>query len=262
MASTSGTIELRDHYSSHPQNSRQIRPHPSDENSTATTAVDVSFLRRSATVVVLAGVTANGPLCNGILTVALPSVAKDIKLSSNLILWPASVFGLAAGCTLLIFGSLADVVGAKRIWLTGISLYTVFTLGCGLVQTGLQIIIFRVVTGIALAMCLPTSVGIITKAFPPGKGRNTAFSIIGVSQPFGFSVGLVAGGAFVNTIGWRSGFYISAALAAILIPGGFWALPVDDSWGPSNWVRLRTEIDWVGASLISIAFAIISYVLG
>ena len=148
---------------------------------------EASLLRRSAIVVALAGVTANGSLCNGILTIALPSIAKDVNLSSSLILWPASVFGLAAGCTLLIFGTLADVVGAKRVWLTGILLYTLFTLGCGLVQTGIQLIIFRVVNGIALAMCLPTAVGIIKKAFPQGKGRNIAFSIIGVGQPFGAS---------------------------------------------------------------------------
>ena len=177
-------IELREVRSDQLLRAHGIDPLPSHTHSPAVSG-ETSLLRRSAIVVALAGATANGSLCNGILTAALPSIAKDVNLSSNLVLWPASVFGLAAGCTLLIFGTLADVVGAKRVWLTGILLYTIFTLGCGLVQTGIQIIIFRVVNGIALAMCLPTAVGIVTKAFPQGKGRNIAFSIIGVGQPFG-----------------------------------------------------------------------------
>lgn len=73
---------------------------------------------------------------SGILTVALPTIAADISLSENRLLWPASIYALAAGCTLLVFGSVADVVGGKRMWLTGTGLHIVFTLACGLCRTG------------------------------------------------------------------------------------------------------------------------------
>ena len=107
----------------------------------------MSMLRRSSTIAALSGITAINALCSGLLTVALPRIAQDINLNHSLLLWPASVFGLAAGCTLLIFGAIADIIGSKRIWLVGIGLYTAFTLGCGFVETGVQIIIFRVLTG-------------------------------------------------------------------------------------------------------------------
>ena len=113
-------------------------------------------------------------------------------------------------------------------------------------------------------MCLPTGVSITTNAFPRGKARNVAFSMMGLGQPFGFSVGLVLGGAFVQTIGWRSGFYISAGISATLFACGIWALPPDVTTERSatKISRLRNEIDWVGALVISVSFALISYVLG
>lgn len=106
---------------------------------------------------------------SGILTVALPTIARDIGLRDNLLLWPASVYALSAGCTLLIFGSVADVVGSKRVWLTGAGFYIVFTVACGLARTGIQLIIFRTVLGIAISMCLPSAVSVTTNSFPKGN---------------------------------------------------------------------------------------------
>lgn len=222
----------------------------------------VTLLRRSSIIASLSGITAISALCSGMLTVALPRIAKDIKLSTNLLLWPASVFGLAAGCTLLIFGALADVIGPKKTWLAGTCLYAVFTLACGFAKTGFQLIIFRVLTGIAIAMCLPTAVSITTKTFPSGRARNVAFAAIGMGQPLGFSIGLVLGGAFVNTIGWRYGFYLSAVAVAALAGAGIWALPQDENSEVVKWERIRDGIDWIGAFLVGISFGLLSFVLG
>lgn len=72
---------------------------------------------------------------SGILPVALPTIARDISISPNLLLWLASIYALAAGCTLLAFGSVADVVGGKKSWLTGPGLYIIFMPVCGLCKT-------------------------------------------------------------------------------------------------------------------------------
>ncbi|KAK9775245.1 putative Major facilitator superfamily domain-containing protein [Seiridium cardinale] len=71
----------------------------------------------------------------------------------------------------------------------------------GLQKKSLQIILFRALLGIAIAMCLPTAVGLIAHTFPKGPWRNTAFAMNGIGQPLGYALGLVLGGIFTDTIG-------------------------------------------------------------
>lgn len=106
----------------------------------------------------------NAPYCNvscitllssmlaGILVVALPTMARDIGLSDALLLWPASVSALSCGCTLLLSGSIADVVGGRKMYLVGVFCLTLTTIACGVGRTGIQIILFRAVQGVAISM--------------------------------------------------------------------------------------------------------------
>ncbi|PQE07097.1 MFS transporter protein [Rutstroemia sp. NJR-2017a BVV2] len=217
-------------------------------------------LKGIAIITILTGVSFLNTMGSGILTIALPRLSQDLSLPPNLLLWPASVYALTAGCTLLIFGTVADVVGAKKIWLTGSCLYTMFTLACGLAQTGDQLIAFRTVLGVAIAMCLPSAVSLTTASFERGTWRNIGFACMGMGQPLGYSVGLILGGVFTNTIGWRYGYYISAIINAFLVVGGFLGLPSDKKDG-FQLRRLITDIDWVGAICISTSLGLLSYIL-
>ena len=127
-------------------------------------------------------------------------------------LWPTSVYALVAGCLLLIFGAVADVVGSKFVWPRGSFLYAIFTVAVGLSKTGTQLIVFRTIVGFAIAMCLPTAVSLITNTFPKGSARNIAFATNGTGQPLGYSAGLILGGVFTDTIGWRWSFYVMAII--------------------------------------------------
>lgn len=221
-------------------------------------------LRASLVITVLAGVSFLNTMGSGILTVALPTIVHDVDLDENLLLWPASVYALAAGCTLLIFGAVGDVVGPKKVWVTGAALYAAFTLGVGLCRTAAQLIAFRTVLGLAISMCLPTAVGLTTSAFQPGRWRNMAFACQGMGQPLGYSLGLILGGIFTDTIGWRWGFYISAIINAILVVCAFSVLPTPlqdpEHAGKSVIRRLIHDIDWAGAIIISASFGLLSYV--
>ena len=245
---------------------------PSDQSSRNLTMVkptnhedpglpQISRSRASVIIFLLTGVSFLNTMGSGILTVALPTIARDIGLSENLLLWPASVYALAAGCTLLIFGSVADVVGSKRVWLAGAGFYIAFTLACGLARTGLQLVIFRTMLGIAISMCLPSAVSITTNSFPRGKRRNIGFACMGMGQPLGYSIGLILGGVFTNTIGWRWGYYLSAIINAVLFAGAIWGLPSEVRKEAVSWGRLWHEIDWIGAIIISISLGFLSYVL-
>ena len=222
----------------------------------------LSRLRSTLIIITLAGVSFLNTLGSGLLTVALPRIANDIGLQESLLLWPASVYALAAGCLLLIFGAIADVVGAKLVWVTGSFLYVIFTLAVGLSQTGIQMIMFRTFLGIAISMCLPTAVSLTTNTFNRGQWRNMAFASIGMGQPVGYSVGLILGGVFTDTIGWRWGFYISAIFNSLISVCAIWVLPSVSRFSEKPWKRrLIEDIDWIGALILSIALGILLYVL-
>lgn len=195
--------------------------HPSEESNKRLTISDdasiplppaISRSKASIIIILLTGVSFLNTMGSGILTVALPTIVHDISLSENLLLWPASIYALAAGCTLLVLGSVADVVGGKKIWLTGAGFYIVFTLACGLCKTGIQLICFRLLLGVSISMCLPAAVGIATKAFDRWTRRDISFACQGLGQPLGYALGLILGGVFADTIGWRWGYYMSAII--------------------------------------------------
>ncbi|KAI0100557.1 major facilitator superfamily domain-containing protein [Nemania sp. FL0031] len=213
-------------------------------------------------IVTLAGVSFLNTMGSGILIAALPTMARDVGLPPGLMLWPASVYALAAGALLLIFGAAADVVGAKLMWVSGSFLFIAFTLGIGFARTGIQLILFRTFQGIAIAMCLPTAVSLITNTFPRGSWRNTAFAMNGMGQPLGYSLGLVLGGIFTDTIGWRWAYYLMAIINVFLSVASLWSLPTVHHYSEKRWTtRLVHDIDWVGAIIMSAGLALLFYVL-
>ncbi|EEP81321.1 predicted protein [Uncinocarpus reesii 1704] len=222
----------------------------------------VSALKAGVIIATAASMTLMNSLLTGILTVGLPVIAKDIGLAENLLLWPASVYGLACGCTLLLSGSVGDVIGSRPLYLAGCGLLSAFTLGCGLATTGIQLIVFRAISGVALSFSLPSAVSIITTTFQPGKRRNIAFACLGAAQPVGFSLGIVLGGVLIAGIGWRYGYYIVAALNVCILLVAVWQIPKDPRMvEPVTWRRLYNEIDWMGTALISSSLGIFSYTL-
>jgi MFS family permease len=92
---------------------------------------------------------------------------------------------------------MADIIGRRITFLVGCGLYSAFTLGCGLSKT--------------------TAVGIISTTFPIGQRRNIAFTSVGAGSPAGYTVGLVLGGVFVGTIGWRCAYYLTAIVNVMLL---------------------------------------------
>jgi MFS family permease len=210
-------------------------------------------------VVTVAGVSFLNTLGSGLLTVSLPRIATDLGLAPNLLLWPASVYALTMGCSLLLVGTVADVVGNRPIFLTGCALLSAFTLGCSLARTGIELIAFRALQGIAMAFCMPTAVGLITSNFPAGRGRNIAFACLGGGSPVGFALGLVLGGLFVDSIGWRYGYYLSCGVNGMIFLAAFFTTPASATGG-DRMRRLQKDIDWIGVTISSACMAMLSYV--
>ncbi|KAF1361752.1 MFS general substrate transporter [Lizonia empirigonia] len=202
---------------------------------------------------------------NGIITIGLPEIARSLSLDRSLYLWPSSVYGLTSGACLLIAGSVADIIGARPVELLGITLIGAFTLACGFSTTGEQLVVFRALQGVALAMHLPASVSLISGAVPSGRARNFGFACLGFSQPLGFAVGLVISGILVEKAGWRSGFYLSGGALLVTAFAAVWSLPKLKTGAQVGTVALAMkvgkEVDWVGGLISSGGLAILAYVL-
>ncbi|KAL9044470.1 MAG: hypothetical protein Q9214_002394 [Letrouitia sp. 1 TL-2023] len=227
-------------------------PRELDEQAVQSNMEEMSKGRLVVVVGVLFGVTTVGSFSTGLLTVGLPRMAADLE--------PASVYALSIGCLLILAGSVADLVGSRKIFLLGSFLQGLFVLACALSQTGIQLIIFRAMQGIAVSFCLPTAVSITTTSFPAGKRRNLGLSFMGAGQPIGFLIGSVLGGIFIDTIGWRTGYYMCTAANFLLCVISFWGLPIDRV-PQVTWSRFKNDIDWVGALIASTGLGLLSYVL-
>lgn len=219
---------------------------------------------RAATVLAqVCGQTFLSSFCNGVIVVALPAMQTTLGLGDDLLVWPSSSYSLTAGSCLLLAGAITDVLGNRRVNLLGSFCSALLAMACGLARSGSEIIAFRAVQGVAYAIITPSCISIISNNIEEGRPRNMGFAFMGFSQPLGFGFGLVMGGVFADTVGWRPAFYLAAAASAALFLIAIWALPQDNRarHGKDVWKRLYQDIDWVGVSLASTGLASLSYVL-
>lgn len=256
---TIGELQLRNLNPSHVAEMDGSIAQPQFDTSVSSLPPSMTRTRSAILMATLAGISFLNTFNSGMLTVALPSIAADLSIPNALLLWPASVYALTLGCSLLLIGAIADVVGNRPILVTGTALFTVFTLACSLAQTTGELIAFRALQGVAMAFCMPTAVGIITSTFQSGKARNVAFATFGGGSPIGFATGLVLGGIFVQTVGWRTGYYLACGANALVFLMAFVTIPKVEARG-DVWHRLKNDLDWVGVALASTCLAISSYV--
>lgn len=224
-------------------------------------ARQMSPFRKVAVIIQLSGVNFASSAVNGLVVVSLPTITADVKLDPSLAFWPTSVSNLANASTILLAGSLADSIGPRTVNLAGSIVTGAFILASGASKTGPQLVVMRALQGVGYAMHLASSVAIVTSTLPRGRPRNFAFSCLGLSQPLGFSFGLVLGGVLQDLLGWRAGWYIYGSLTLVLSAVATWALP-KSLYGRTFWGTLRNckeRVDWVGALLASAFMALLSY---
>ncbi|KAF3764222.1 hypothetical protein M406DRAFT_258472 [Cryphonectria parasitica EP155] len=259
-----GTLRVVDEAQSHDKSAPALAA--SSSSTTSPEPVAPGKLRSAGILITLASVSLLNTFNSGLLTVALPTMARDLPIPSNLLLWPASVYALGLSCFLLPLGAVTDLIGARPIFLTGCVLYTCFTLAVSLARSADQLILFRVLQGIAMAFCMPPAVSTITNIFPTGRTRNVAFAVFGGGSPLGFALGLVLGGLFVQASSWRAGYWMSTSVNAASIILGWVVLPGKSGDGLTAPLgqdirhRLATELDWIGVGAASACLALLSYV--
>lgn len=254
------SIEL--HLVSSKDNNGDHRAHNAASIHSQHPAPRVFRLQQVIAIIQLCGITLMGSVINGLVTVGLPAITRQLELPPSLAFWPASVNSLATASTLLLAGSIADAIGPIWTELAGSFTSGALIIGQGASTTGEQLVALRALQGVGLAFHLASSVSIITQMLSPGRGRNLAFSCLGLSQPIGFSLGLVLGGVITDTIGWRAGWYISGGITIFMTVIGLWAFPKSEGAQYQNkLLNIRTKIDWVGAGIASVFMALLCYLL-
>jgi MFS family permease len=160
--------------------------------------------------------------------VALPSIRTSIEASEATLSWIISGYALAFGLALIPAGRIGDRIGHKWVFFTGLALFTVASLACGLAQTDVQLIVARVVQGLAGGIFVPAVTAVIQLMFPP-QARGKAFaimgSVIGVSTALGPIVGGLIIEAFGTDIGWRLVFGVNLPIGVLALIAAVFLLP-------------------------------------
>jgi len=174
---------------------------------------------------------------------------------------------LTCTCSLITLGALADVLGAKNIFLLGCALLCAFNIACSRAQSAAQVIAFRACLGFGTAMCMPTAISIIARLVsdsadadhlddddPVARRRKSlrsfGLALQGLGLPLGFALGLLLGGFFADShLTWRFAFYLNAGLNAVIIVHGVFVLPADVGASEPSPKLLLSRTDLVGALL-------------
>src|SRR5438105_15057175 len=154
-----------------------------------------------------------------IVNVALPSIKSDLNFSQSNLQWVVSAYAIMFGGALLLGGRLADLLGRRRLFITGLALFAASSLACGLAWSEGSLIAFRAVQGLGGALLAPAALSLLMTSFAEGRERNRALGIYGAASGSGAAVGVLLGGVLTSYLGWTWIFFINVpvGLAAAAI---------------------------------------------
>jgi EmrB/QacA subfamily drug resistance transporter len=189
-----------------------------------------------------------------IVNVALPSIRSDLHVSLSGLQWTVDAYVLVLASLLMLSGSTADRVGRRRTFRAGLLLFTVGSLLCSLAPGLGWLIAFRMVQAVGASMLNPVAMSIITNVFTEPRERARAIGIWGGVVGISLGLGPVVGGLLVETVGWRSIFWIN-------IPIGLAAIALTARFVPESRAARPRRVDVVGQLLVIVALASLTYAI-
>lgn len=170
-----------------------------------------------------------------ILHVAVPSLTEDLRPGSIELLWIVDAYPLVCAALLILFGTLGDRVGRRRVLLLGYGLFGVASAIAALADNAQVLIAARALLGIGGAMIMPATLSILRQVFPDRRERALAIGIWTAVAAIGAASGPVLGGFLVQHFWWGSVFLINIPLMALILPLGRWLLPESRGSADGPW---------------------------
>lgn len=193
-------------------------------------------------------------LDNTIVNLAMPSIGFDLRASLPSLQWIIDAYTVVLASLLLLAGSIGDRIGRKRIFQIGLILFGIGSLLCSVAPGVGTLIGFRVLQGVGGCMLNPASVSIIATVFTESRERAKAIGIWGSVAGVSWALGPILGGALVQTIGWRSVFWVNVPV--ILIAALLVRRHVPESRSPSP-----RSLDPLGQLLVILMLATLTYAI-
>ena len=189
-----------------------------------------------------------------VVNVALPDIQKELGASFEDLQWVVDAYALALAALLLASGSIADLLGRRRVFVAGLLLFVTASLLCGLSSSPTMLNVSRGFQGVGGAMMFATSLALIAREFAPNE-RGTAFGIWGATTGFAVAVGPLVGGALTDAFGWEWFFLVN-------VPIGLLTAAITVARVPESDRDPNARIDWAGvltfsAGLFFLVFALI-----
>jgi len=190
-----------------------------------------------------------------IVNVALRDIQMDLGFAQKDLQWVITGYALTFGGFLLLGGRMGDILGRRRLFVIGLSLFAVFSLVCGVATSPEMLITARILQGVAAALLAPSVFSIVMVTFDEGAERNKALGILGAVAGSGAAIGLILGGVLTEKVGWHWCFLINVPIAVVALAATF--RYVRESRADAT----HRHFDATGAILITAALMILVYAL-
>lgn len=187
------------------------------------------------------------------LNVALPSIQRELDVSSGNLVWVINAYVLSLASLILVAGTLGDRYGRKRVFVAGFVLFTIFSICCAVSTTDGMLITFRALQGAGAALLAPLSLSILVDAYPPER-RAWAIGIWATVAGLGFAGGPILGGLLISAFDWSAIFWLNVPVG---IAGALLTLAyVRESRDPN-----ARRLDLIGAALVSAGLFCLTFAL-
>jgi EmrB/QacA subfamily drug resistance transporter len=190
-----------------------------------------------------------------VVNVALPSIQTDLEFSSSGLAWVVNAYLIAFGGLLLLAGRLGDLISRRDMFLSGLLVFTLSSIACGVATSQEMLVVARFVQGVGGAMTSAVILGMIVTMFPPGAEQAKAIGVFAFVASAGGSIGLLAGGVLTDAINWHWIFFINVPIGVVTAVLAIRILPRDKGTG------LAAGADVLGAILITGALMLLVYTL-
>src|SRR5882724_1125537 len=152
-----------------------------------------------------------------VVNVALPQIQAGLHFSPTGLSWVINAYALALGGLLLLGGRAGDVLGRRRVFIAGITLFTLASMAGGVATSATMLVAARAVQGVGAAIAVPNTLALLMLTFPEGPARHRALGLFAAVSSAGGSIGLVVGGALTGWVSWRWVLFINVPIGVAMV---------------------------------------------